>query len=489
VILGPGGFLGLHGGIGAVLAGVAAWRDLLFTLAVAIGACVARGRRRAALALAITFAILGMGFWVAVLARPYGVLADDVATRWAADVSVAGWAGGDDGFVVGEPPDTRTWPGVSRRLGPDVVLLVPTALPVLVLPASALAIAALWRRSEASLAAILWAVGATGDLDTLRGLGFVPGLWARPGSSVLWIAVLAAVLVVTRLRLPRRAVIVAGVAAILSWLLFGRRGPDLDVSSAILAVTLDQHLWLLAGAAGLWRARDGAATSLVAGGILLVLVRGFGGPGDAWAGQCFLRAGLMLASAIWLQAASGDLMSDTTHRVVAQWGVIPRHIPTAVVLTVLAAGGSLAWWDPVRVDPVAKASIDPVPEALVHAMLWIRENTPREAGVVADGQYAPAVAVLGGRRTLRAPSLVTPPDDERRLRLERAIFEGRPSAALLQRYGVRYVFLAPGQFREYGIEQPEDLEGRGGVRLAYANEKGMRLYEIAPAAGPAGSFK
>jgi hypothetical protein len=301
--------------------------------------------------------------------------------------------------------------------------------------------------------------------------------------------VLAAVLALAHLPLPPRAVIVAGVAMILSWLLLGRRAPDLDLPSAILAVTLDQHLWLLAGAAGLWRARDGAATSLVAGGAWLVLMRALGGPGDAWAGQCFLRAGLVLASAMWLEAAAGDLVSDTVERAAARWGVVPSYIPTAVVLTVLAAGGSLAWWDPVRVDPVAKASIDPVPEALAHAMLWIRENTPREAAVVADEDYAPAVAILGGRRTLRAPSLVAPPDDERRLRLERAIFGGRPSAALLRRYDVRYVFLAPGQFRQYGIEQPEDLEGRGGVRLAYANEKGMRLYEVAPATEPSGSFK
>ena len=68
-------------------------------------------------------------------------------------------------------------------------------------------------------------------------------------------------------------------------------------------------------------------------------------------------------------------------------------------------------------------------------MRWIGENTPRDAAIVADEDYAPAVAILAGRRLLRAPSLVAPPDDERRLRLQRALFEGHPPPALLQRYG------------------------------------------------------
>ena len=489
VILAPGELLGLRGGMAAILDHAAAWHDVLFALAVAIGVCEARGRRRAALALAITFAVLGTGFWVVVLARPYGVLADPVATRWAADVSVAGWSGGDDGFVVGERPAARNWAAASRRLGPQTVLLVPTVLPVLVVPASALAIALLWRRPDASLAAILWAVGATGDLDTVRGLGFVPGLWARPVSSLLWVLILAAVLVIVRLRVPPVVATVAGAIAVLSWTLLGRRAPDMDPPSALLAVTLDQGLWLVAGAAGLWRGRDRGAIALVAGGALLVLAPSLGGPGDPWAGQAFLRAGLVLASATCLQSVAGDLVSEWIRRAATRWRLEPECVPIAVVVTVLAAGGVPAWWDPVRIDPVFKASIEPVPEALVGAMDWIRENTPRDATIVADEDYAPAVAILGGRRILRAPSLVSPPDDERRLRLERGIFEGHPPPALLQRYGVRYVFLGPGQFRQYGVGQPEDMESGGAARLAYANEKGMRLYEVGAAPGPSGSFK
>jgi hypothetical protein len=488
VILGPGEFLGLRGGMPAILALVAGWRGLLFAIAAALVVCEMRGRRGIALVLALVFAVMGVGFWVAVLARPYGVLADPSATRWAADVSVAGWTGTPGGFVVGEPSGTGQWAALARWLGPQVVLLLPTVLPVVIVPMTALAIAFLWRRPEASLAAILWCVAGTGDLDTVRGLGFVPGLWARPGSSLLWLLTLAAVISVARLPLRGPAGIAAPTLLVLGWALLGSRAPDLDPASALLAVTFDQQFWLVAGAAGLWRARDRASAALVAGGALLVISRSLGGPGDAWAGQAFLRAGLVLASATWLEASSG-LLSDSLGRAAAPWRVLPERVATAIVIGVMAAGGTLAWWDPVRIDPVVKASIEPVPDALADAMRWIRENTPPDAALVAADEYAPAVAVLAGRRVLRAPGLVVAPDDERRLRLERALFEGRPPAALLQRYGVRYVFLAPGQFREHGIMQPEDMEGRGSLRLAYANPKGMRLYEVGPAPGPAGSFK
>lgn len=487
--LSPADLLGLRGGMAAILSFTALWRELLLGIALAIGVCEARGRRGLALALAAAFAFLATAFWVGTLERPYGLFDDPVATRWAADVSVAAWAGGSDGFVVGEPTSAAAWASLARHLGARTVLLLPTVLPVVILPATALAIAFLWRRPEAWLAAILWSLGATGDLDTVRGLGFVPGLWARPGSSVLWLIVLAAVLTVSRL--PWRGAIGAApsIGVVLGWAMLGARAPALGLPSALFAVTLDQQLWLVAGAAGLWRERDRASVALVAGGALLVLSRSLGGPGDAWAGQAFLRAGLVMASATWLQSVSPRLAPEAVRRASARWGLVSERIPSAVLIVVLGAGGALAWWDPVRVDPLAKASIEPVSGPLAEAMTWIREQTPPEATVVAAEEYAPAVAVLGGRRVLRAPSLVSAPDDERRRRLERGVLEGHPPAALLQRYGVRYLFLAPGQFREYGIEQPEDIETRGGVRRAYTNEKGMRLYEVAPAPEASGSFK
>jgi len=111
-------------------------------------------------------------------------------------------------------------------------------------------------------------------------------------------------------------------------------------------------------------------------------------------------------------------------------------------------------------------------------MDWVREHTDARASFIANEDYAPAVAALAGRRVLRAPSLLVAADDERRRRLEKAVFAGRWPAALRERYDLRYVFLAPGQFTEYGLDAPEQLEARGHFRLLYRNDKGMRVYEL-----------
>ena len=65
------------------------------------------------------------------------------------------------------------------------------------------------------------------------------------------------------------------------------------------------------------------------------------------------------------------------------------------------------------------------------------------------------------------------------------VLAGHPSPALLARYRLRYVFIAPGQFGEYGIVEPEDLARTGALREVYANDKGMRLYEIVAGQPPA----
>jgi hypothetical protein len=492
VTLHAGGLIGLPAGVPNVTYDIACWRDLLVVVGLAAAACEARARRRAALGLGLLFMILAVGFWVAALARPYGVLDDPGITRWAADVSVAGWSGGDEGFVVGEPSKAGPWAALACRMGPDVVLLLPTVWPVLLLPAVALVIAGGWGRPEATLAAILWVAGGTGALETLRGVGFLPGLWARPGPSLLWLAALAVILVASR-RLRRGDALVAA-AVVAGWMAMGRRWPALGPADALMAITLDHHVWLVAGIAGLRRERDRAAMALVAVGALLALSRGFGGPGDVWAGAAFVRTGLVLGAALWLDRVSARLvsgLSDPARRMLDHWKFQPPRVLTGLALAVLLTGSFLAWWDPARIDPVAKAGLEPVPDALVEAMGWIREHTRREAAVLAHDDYAAAVAVLGGRRVLRAPGLVSPVDDERRLRLERAVFAGDPPATLRQRYGLRYVFVAPGQFREHGMDEPEDLERTGTVRLVYANAKGMRLYEIAAAHAdaPAGAFK
>ena len=64
--------------------------------------------------------------------------------------------------------------------------------------------------------------------------------------------------------------------------------------------------------------------------------------------------------------------------------------------------------------------MEPIPDALLEAMGWIRMHTDPGASLLASADYVAAVGVLGGRRVLRAPALATPVDDERRIRLERA---------------------------------------------------------------------
>jgi hypothetical protein len=487
LILHAGEVLGLPPGVPSAVYDVGWWRDLLVVAALAAAWCEARGRRTSALAFAIVFAVLATGFWAVALARPYGVLVDPPTTAWAADVAVAGWSGGGERFIAGESGEVGIWPVLAHHVRPDLLLLAPTVLPVFVLPAGALAIAGLWgRRSEACFAGILWLGASTGGLETLRGLGFVRGLWSRPLSSLLWVATVAAVLVCVRVRSSWRWSVGLGLAVVFGWALLGRRGPAVSLADASLSLTLDNHLWFLLGIAGLWRTREPAAGALALGGTGLALTRALGAPGDAWAGAAFCRLGLILAAsefvvthlAILLRAPGPGIVTGA----LARWRVGPESLARGAVVALVLAGGYLAWWDPPRTDEIAKDSLEPVPEALVAATEWIRRETPRDAVVLADPQYAAAVSVLGGRRVLRAPGLVVAPDEERRIRLQRAVLAGRAPAALLKRYGLRYLFIAPGQFRENGIEQPEDLDRIAGLRLAYASPKGIRVYEIAPAA-------
>lgn len=482
MILHPGGLVGLPAGVLSVTYDVAWWRELLLILALAAGVSEARARRGAALGFAVAYAVLAVGFWVAALGRPYGVLVDPDATRWAADVSVSGWAGGSERFLAGEPGGGSVWTSLARRLRPDLVILIPTVLPLLVLPAAALAIAWLWGRPEAGLAAILWVGGATSTLDALRGTGFLTGLWSRPLASLSWVVAAAAVFIVARLPLFRRTPAAIGVLVVSSWAVLGRRGPTLGLADALLTLTLDNHVWLLLGA-GLRRRRDPAACALVVGGAVLVLARALGGPGDAWAGSAFFRLGLVLAATEWVVANAPALAPtrwpERIARTSARLGVVVERLPQAAIVVLVLAGGLIAWWDPPRTDPVARESLEPVPEALAEAMDWLRTHTPPSASVLAAESYAGAVPILGGRRVLRAPGLLTASDEERRLRLQRAVLTGHPPPALLQRYGLGYLFIALGDFRDEGVTQPEDLDALAALRLVYANAKGMRVYEIA----------
>ncbi len=127
---------------------------------------------------------------------------------------------------------------------------------------------------------------------------------------------------------------------------------------------------------------------------------------------------------------------------------------------------------------VAQASLEPIPEAVVEAATWIRRETVAGAVFVAGPEYAPAVAALGARRVLRAPTLVEPGDDKRRRRAERLLLEERDLGELAGRYGLTHVLVAPGDFAEEGIRWPSDLDGRRRFRLRYSGAGAFRVYEI-----------
>jgi hypothetical protein len=456
-------------------------RWLLVGLVVGTAGAMARERRQVALLPALLFAVCACGFWVLMLGRPYGLFVDPQATRVAADGAVAAETGRTgEGFVAGEraTPGLATW--AATRLGRERVLLGPTWLPLLVLPVSAFLLYVI-AGPEGAAAALLWLVFATGDLDSLRGAGFVPGIWRRPEAALAFVASLALLAVARRWIVARPVALAAAavLAAAWVWLPLSPLRGGIDPFGALLLLTLDQGLWLVLALAGLRRPGSGAAWALVAAGGLVVLAAVFG-LADVWGGHALFRAGLLLA-------AVGPLRDVA--QAVGEWvqsvrapGASSSAAATgaALLFAAFAAGSTLAWWDPLRWDPIARDSAEPLSTGILEPMEWIRRETPRGAVILASPEYAPSVAVLGGRRVLRAPTLLTPADDERRRRLERGVITGTapPPRALLDRYGLRYVLAAPGDFRDQGLEAPHLLAERPYLQLRHVSAEGFRIYEI-----------
>ena len=148
-------------------------------------------------------------------------------------------------------------------------------------------------------------------------------------------------------------------------------------------------------------------------------------------------------------------------------------------MAALVPASFLAWWNPVRLDPVAQASVYPLPSRVTAVMEWIRAATPKDAVFLAPPEYGPDIAVLAGRRVLRAPSLGEARDEVRRRRVERQLMAATGPAEKVRLYNLRWVLLPPSGFPEHGIRGPEDLEGRPGLVLRYAADE-FRIYELTP---------
>jgi hypothetical protein len=480
MIVRPGALLGLPEGVPDPVSDVIALRWVLLLLALVWSVAAARGRNVAVLAAGLAFAAVATVFWALALGRPYGLLVDPAATRAAAEASVvSASASAAETFLAGETaPRTASvvlagW-GVPARL----LILAPTLLPPFFLAAVAVLVYAAYPdRGLAPLAASLWLAFSTGDLETLRGMGIVPGLWSHPWSALLALGV--ALLALVPVPAAWRIAMVGGAGLLLLRApLVGDPSPRLGLAQSCLLLTLDQTVWLPLAAWGLWRGAWVVARVLVPAGAALVLAAAAWPAVDPWAGHALYRLGLILAACgpvDFLIRRAGESL----HAVPAlSRSRDARSLGLAALLLALAPASFLAWWNPVRLDPVAEASVYPQAARMDAVMGWVRDTTPRDAVFLAPAAYGPDVAVLAGRRVLRAPLLGEAADEARRQRVEERVLAGRPSSKR-DRYNLRYVFLPPGGFPEHGIRGPEDVERLPGFVLRYAADE-FRIYELQP---------
>jgi hypothetical protein len=478
LILRAGELLGLPPGVPDADLHAGLLRYLLLALALLWALVAGRARPALAVLVGIVFVLVAEGFWVLTLGRPYGLFLDPVLTRRAADMSVAAAGAPPGSFLVDVPAPADGWVVAAPWLRPrSWLLLTPTLLPLVVLPLLGALVYRLWpRRDEAPAAAALCLLFSTGNLDAARGFGLVPGLWSHPGSSLLFLLIVAAVLVLGRW--PREVTATAlGVAAAAAWLFVKGPFEGIGFGDAALLLTMDQVPWCLLAAWAWPRGGTPAARALIVGGAALVLLSAFPLGVDAWGSHALYRCGLLLGSAgpvTALAARAGEALRR--RRELAAFA--PAALGHAVLVLAAAPVCFLTWWTPIRIDPLMNESREPPADRLRQAMAWVRGETPAPAVFMASPDYAPYVAVLGGRRVLRASTLAVADDDVRRERVEDKVLRGRDSGRLGGRYGLTHVFIAPGDFLEYGVRSPEELETRGRFRLLYRDASDLRVYEL-----------
>jgi hypothetical protein len=477
----PGSLLGLPAGrLDPVDAVALRWG--LLALSVLWAAVSLRARPRAAFLCGLAFGTAAVGFWVLALGRPYGLLVDPIVTRAAADAAVVAATGdAGRGAIAESSPGT----GLQVRLagwGPDPValLLLPTLLPLLAFVGVALAIALLAPGPRALLGASLWLAFPAGALEGVWGDGFLSAPWRRSEAQLGVAAIVAALLLLSRVR---RGAALARALAILLALAWAAVLPDPGSGSrgalgAMLALTLDQGVFFLLGLAGLIRGAGAAAWSLLVAGSVLAAAALLPGSGlDPWCGQTLYRVGLLLAACGPIEAVErrigGELQGLTAF---ARFGAAQRG--RALLLALAVPSSTLAWWDPIELDGrVARRSLEPLPPALLEATGWVRRHTDPGEVFVASPEHAPAVAALAGRQVLRAPTLGRPPDDLRR-RVQRAALEGRPDPDL-ERLRVAYVFVGPDDPASWGLASPDELERRGLRALFRGRDGRFAVHRVA----------
>jgi hypothetical protein len=473
----PGALLGLPEAVPDPLLHLAAFRYAICGLALAWALVILRARRPWWTAAGMAWVVAAVAFWTLSFGRPYGLLEDRDVTMRAARIAVAADAGGSEDVVAGENRPGSIWTWLAGRgVSPRLLQLLPTFLPLVTLALLGVVVHALWARREcAAVAAVLWLVFATGELETLRGAGLAGGLWSRPEGALALPLLVASALGLARLRIAVRMwpLLAAAIAAVVA--ASPVRPPALGLSDTLLLLTFDQGAWLFLGGYGLARRADPAARALTAAGFGLLIAHAVAVPVDPVVGHALYRLGLLLGAApvvADLCARAGEWLASRAP------SLDPSSAGVAGLVALLAPGSFLAWWDPTKTDPVAGASVPGLARALCEVTDWIERETPPTAVVLASEDYAPAVAALGGRRVLRAPTLLQPPDEWRRIRAQAAVLEGRDPQKHVARYGVTFVLIAPSEFAEHGLTTPEDLGALDRLRLRFQHPEGYRVYEI-----------
>lgn len=479
----PGSLVGLPHGVPHPSTDLALLQYGLVGLAWSWAALALLERGRAALLAGSVFAATAVGFWTLALARPYGLLIDAEATRRAAETAVvAATADASQGALAKQAPASRFWPALAGLgLPPRLLVLLPTLLPLIALLALALLLAGLGARSESAenrggawLSAWLWLAFPMSDLEAARGEGFVAGAWRRPEAVLALVPLVTALLALGRARARRGLALGIGLGLVAAWgALAPRAGNPRGLVAAALALTLDQGLLFLLGAWGVARGPElGAGVFLLGGAALTVAAHAGFGTADPWGGQSIYRIGLLLA-------ACGPLRDGMTWagRRLRQFprlrGFSAPALGRAAFLLVAVPSSALVWWDP-RLDAVLAESLKPPPQSLLQTTEWIRRETEAKAVFLASPSSAPAVAALGGRRVLRAPSLARAADDELRQRVQWATLQGLPDRGLLASYGIRYVLTDGG---EPGRAAGDVLEARG-LRPIFTGQDGLRVFAV-----------
>jgi len=482
-VTGVGALLGLDPGVPDPNQNVVALRYSLTLGALVWAWLTARARPVASLVAGVVWFACATGFWVLCLGRPWGLFEDVATARRAAEIGVAAASGGTtEGVLPGTPAAYASWTAwLSRGISAEALILLPSLLPLVVVPAVAVLLFALVRpREHAPIAATLWLLLSTADLDAVRGLGFLPELWRRPGAGLGVVVVTAVVLALARLRIAATVSLALCALPPVVASALAAPGETLAASDALLVLTLDQGLLLPLAVLGLARRPDAATQGLILGGALSVLSGTAAPVTDAWLAHACYRLGLILASA----GALGDVLEPAGAWLQSFWSeswfgrIDTQRLGAAALVAVLAPASFVAWWTPPKLDVVFESSRAPFPRGLTDAMDWIQQMTPADAIFLASDEQAPAVATLGGRRLLRAPRLREPPDDARRADAERRLLWGRRQRDWVQEYGVRYIFAAPGEFVEIEAQEAEDSVVPYGRRLVYSNMKGYRVYGI-----------